>query len=75
MTDKTRDCGLSESDTLRSRIAAAIMQSCHGVFTDDAVDAADAVIRELGLTLDCGILRDPYCVKCGIPHPDGKCGR
>ena len=35
-------------DDLRTRIAAAIMDSCHGVFTDDAVHAADAVIRELG---------------------------
>lgn len=34
---------------LRTRIAAAIMQSCHGVYMDDAVDAADAVIRELKL--------------------------
>lgn len=37
------------TDTLRTRIAAAIMDSCHGVFVDDAVHAADAVIRELGL--------------------------
>ena len=34
-------------DNLRDRIAAAIMDSCHGVFTDDAVHAADGVIREL----------------------------
>ena len=33
------------SDDLRTRIAAAIMQTCHGVYMDDAVDAADAVIR------------------------------
>lgn len=39
------------TDTLRTRIAAAIMQTCHGVYLDDAVDAADAVIRELGLHL------------------------
>lgn len=38
------------TDDLRTRIAAAIMDSCHGVFVDDAVHAADAVIRELGLT-------------------------
>ena len=25
------------------------MQTCHGVYMDDAVNAADAVIRELGL--------------------------
>ena len=37
------------ADDLRTRIAAAIMQNCHGVFVDDAVNAADAVIRELGL--------------------------
>ena len=34
---------------LRTRIATAIMQTCHGVYMDDAVNAADAVIRELGL--------------------------
>lgn len=33
---------------LRDRIADAIMQTCHGVYMDDAVDAADAVIKELG---------------------------
>jgi hypothetical protein len=32
---------------LRTRIASAIMKSCHGVYMDDAVDAADAVIAEL----------------------------
>lgn len=32
---------------LRTRIATAIMQTCHGVYMDDAVNAADAVIREL----------------------------
>ena len=37
------------SDDLRTLIAAAIMQTCHGVYLDDAVDAADAVIRELRL--------------------------
>lgn len=36
-------------DDLRIRIAAVIMESCHGVYMDDAVAAADAVIRELGL--------------------------
>ena len=35
---------------IRTRIATAIMQTCHGVYMDDAVNAADAVIRELGLT-------------------------
>lgn len=40
-------------DSLRTRIAAAIMQTCHGVYLDDAVDAADAVIRELGLATAC----------------------
>ena len=39
------------SDDLRTRIAAAIMQTCHGVYLDDAVEAADAVIRELGLRI------------------------
>ncbi len=39
---------------LRDRIAAAIMDSCHGVFVDDAVNAADAVIRELGLRPELG---------------------
>lgn len=34
---------------IRTRIATAIMQTCHGVYMDDAVNAADAVIRELGL--------------------------
>lgn len=34
-------------NSLRDRIAAVIMESCHGVYLDDAVDAADAVIREL----------------------------
>lgn len=37
------------TDDLRTRIAAAIMQTCHGVYLDDAVAAADAVIEELGL--------------------------
>lgn len=37
------------SDDLRTRIAAAIMQTCHGVYMDDAANAADAVIRELKL--------------------------
>ena len=41
------------SDDLRTRIAAAIMQTCHGVYLDDAVDAADAVIRELNLATAC----------------------
>lgn len=41
------------SDDLRTRIAAAIMDSCHGVFVDDAVNAADAVICELA---DMGII-------------------
>lgn len=40
------------ADDLRIRIATAIMQSCHGVYMDDAVNAADTVIRELGLRLD-----------------------
>lgn len=35
------------SDDLRTRIAAAIMESCHGVYLDDAVNAADAVIRDV----------------------------
>lgn len=39
---------------LRTRIAAAIM-SCHGVFVDDAVNAAEAVIAELGLVQEWGI--------------------
>ena len=34
---------------LRTRIATAMMEPCHGVYMDDAVNAADAVIRELGL--------------------------
>lgn len=38
------------TDTLRTRIASAIMDTCHGLYVDDAVNAADAVIRELGLT-------------------------
>ena len=37
---------------LRTRIAAAIMQTCHGVYLDDAANAADAVIRELGPELN-----------------------
>ena len=42
----------SVEDFLRTRIAAAIVQTCHGVYLDDAVDAADAVIRELGMTIE-----------------------
>lgn len=34
-------------DSFRTRIAAAIMESCHGVYLDDAVTAADAVIADL----------------------------
>ena len=41
---------------LRTRIAAAIMQTCHGVYLDDAVNAADAVIRELRLTSEAGVI-------------------
>lgn len=37
------------TDDLRARIAASIMDNCHGVYVDDAFDAADAVIAELGL--------------------------
>ncbi len=39
-----------------ARIAAVIMESCHGVWMDDATTAADAVIRELGgrECADCG---------------------
>ena len=43
----------SVEDFLRTRIAAAIVQTCHGVYLDDAVDAADAVIRELNLATAC----------------------
>lgn len=32
---------------LRARIAAAIMDTCHGAYVDDAINAADAVIHEL----------------------------
>ena len=35
------------TDDLRARIAAAIMQACHGVYMDDAVNAADAVAAQL----------------------------
>lgn len=42
-------CSADMPNSLRDRIAAAIMQTCHGVYMDDAVDAADAVIAELGL--------------------------
>ena len=35
------------TDDLRARIGAAIMDACHGVYMDDAVNAADNVIREL----------------------------
>ena len=37
------------TDNLRTKIAQAVMDSCHGVFLDEAVRAADAVIQELGL--------------------------
>lgn len=48
------------SDDLRIRIGAAIMASCHGVYLDDAVDAADAVIRELRPERRCD-----YCGRTG----------
>lgn len=41
------------ADDLRTRIAAAIMHACHGVYLDDAVNAADKVIRELDLGIPC----------------------
>ena len=44
------------TDSLRDRIATAIMQTCHGVYMDDAVNAADAVIRELGLQREKNLL-------------------
>lgn len=37
------------TDDLRTRIAAVIMDACHGVYLDETVTAADAVICELGL--------------------------
>lgn len=46
---------------IRTRIATAIMQTCHGVYMDDAVNAADAVIRELGLreeNIDGAVIKD-----------------
>lgn len=46
------------TEDLRIRIAQAIMDSCHGVFIDDAVNAADAVIAELGLRIDKRALLD-----------------
>lgn len=54
------------TDYLRTRIAAAIMDSCHGVYMDDAVDAADAVIRELGLR------RERLGEAEGYPHPQTR---
>ena len=39
------------TDTLRTRIAAVIMDACHGVYLDETVTAADAVIRDLQLTV------------------------
>lgn len=44
------------TDALRGRIAAAIMDTSHGVYVDDAVNAANAVIRELGLREEFGAL-------------------
>ena len=41
------------TEPLRTRIAAAIMDACHGVYLDDAVNAADAVIAELGMRQEC----------------------
>lgn len=35
------------SGDLRTRIAAAIMGNCYGVYIDDAVNAADAIIKTL----------------------------
>lgn len=51
------------SDDLRTRIAAVIMQSCHGVYVDDSINAADAVIRDLGLR------REQFGEAEGWPHP------
>ena len=45
--------GLSD---MRDRIAAAIMHACHGVYMDDAVDAADAVIADLRLSVTGGVI-------------------
>lgn len=49
-TTATSQIGLRPMpEDLSTRIAAAIMDSCHGVYLDDAVNAADAVIAELGM--------------------------
>jgi len=36
---------------IRTRIAAAIMQTCHGVYMDDAVNAADAILALPGIAV------------------------
>ena len=74
---------VGRSADLRTRITAAIMQTCHGVYMDDAVNAADAVIRELkldqpvdftsvarGIPSSDKLLKPQpaYCNHCGIPH-------
>ena len=56
------------SDDLRTRIATAIMQSCHGVYMDDAVAAADRLIRELPELQPC-----PFCSRSPLwQEPNGQ---
>lgn len=51
VNQSTNRDSVGQSAELRTRLAATITQSCHGVYLDDAVDAADAVISELQLTV------------------------
>ena len=47
MSDEKPESSVAENKSLRDRIAAAIMRTCHGVYMDDAAAAADAVIADV----------------------------
>lgn len=47
MNESNSRDSVGHSADLRTRIAAAIMDNCHGVYIDDAVNAADAVLAAL----------------------------
>lgn len=49
---------------LRIRISTAIMDSCHGVYLDDAVAAADAVMA---------VVSDEYVNSRGMFHEPDRC--
>lgn len=68
VNQSTNRDSVGQSAELRTRLAAAIMESCHGVYMDDAVNAADKVIRELGPLVrywDDGFKELHYCRECG----------